>query len=155
MPISARPWLREPARAESIDACSSRLIERAALRIQNTIEVSTATASEPDEASNSSWVALRKLGADKLEPSTDEQGCSHREQHADPDRRDPGAASGLRQIASDDAHDQGGLDALPQHHKKWDQHQRTPDKGNPARSLSQAGRTYTALSALKIRPPID
>ena len=56
MPIRARPCADEPASAASIEACSSRLIERATLRIQNTMEVSTATATRPTMASNSSCV---------------------------------------------------------------------------------------------------
>ena len=54
IPISAHVPREPPPSATSIDSCSSDLIERAALRIQNTIETSTVTAMAPTIASKSS-----------------------------------------------------------------------------------------------------
>ncbi len=55
MPISAQLAPDEAEKAASIEPCSSLLIERAALRIQNTIEVRMMAATTPTIASKSSW----------------------------------------------------------------------------------------------------
>ena len=106
--------------------CSSLLIERAALRIQNTMEVSTTTASSPTMASNSSCARCGNSALTSCSPAPTRQSRGDRQQHAEPDRRDPGTATRLRQIAGDDADDQGRFDSLPQHHQERDKHVKAP-----------------------------
>ncbi len=70
MPISAQPCPSAPLpSALSMEACSSPLMDRAALRIQNTIEVSMTTAIRPTTPSNSSCCFCGNSAASSCRPA--------------------------------------------------------------------------------------
>ena len=102
--------------------CSSDLIDRAALRIQNTIEESTTTAISPQ--------SLRKIPAPFVEiaalancsAGADEKRKRDGKQNSNPDSGHPGISSGLLEIARDNANDQSRLDALAKHYQEWNKH---------------------------------
>ena len=93
MPISAQAGPRASASAASMSCSMVLLIERAALRIQKTIESQDDDGEAPTIASKSSWVRCGNCAPSGEDAGADEERERDGEQHADPDRRQPVASA--------------------------------------------------------------
>ncbi|MDT4874286.1 hypothetical protein FQZ97_1095780 [compost metagenome] len=77
---------------------------------------------QADHAFEQFLLFLREFGTDQLQATAHQQGQRGGEKHADPYGRHPLTATGLLEVAGDDANDQCGLNAFAQHDQKRDKH---------------------------------
>ena len=105
-----------------MEPCSSVLIERAALRIQKTIQTSTTTATAPTAASNSSWAFCGKEALASCRPAPTNSDSAMARKTPTQTAGSQAGAAGLRQVGGDDAGDEGGFQPLTQHDQKRSDH---------------------------------
>ncbi len=71
-------------------------------------------------------LALRELGADKLQSGAHKQGQACSKENTYPDSRHPGATAGLAQITGNNANNQRRFKAFAQHDQKGNKHESQP-----------------------------